>query len=338
MTLDELLKSNARSLYLSARILPRKIRKTFYCGYLLCRAADTIADTNIIDGQKRLSLIKNFPKLIEEQDKTLLSDLKNAIPKETDINARDKLLLDNMDLYLKEYNALNNEHKKIILDVAIAVCGAMEWDLTFFPSQDSGILKAVFDDNATINYCEQMGAEPGAFWAKLLLDGKQDDEFINKAKNIGRALQITNILRDLANDIAISRCYLPLTDLTNADLMPQDLLDKKSYKKLKPVILKWINWGVDNLKYAPAFFVKIPKIKFGARASVAWPALWSLDTLYLIVNAKNLLDKAQRVKISKKTIYLTILATPLYCLSNNLFARIIKYKIAKIKKLLQHIN
>jgi hypothetical protein len=120
--------------------------------------------------------------------------------------------------------------------------------------------------------------------------------------------------------------------------MPQDLLDKKSYKKLKPVILKWINWGVENLKYAPAFFVKIPRTKFGARASVAWPALWSLDTLHLIANAKNLLDKTQLVKISKKTIYLTILATPLYCLSNNLFALIIKYKIAKIKKLLQHMN
>ncbi|MDR0646341.1 MAG: squalene/phytoene synthase family protein [Elusimicrobiota bacterium] len=333
MNMDTLLKSTARSLYLSARVLPRKIRKTFYCGYLLCRAADTVADTNIIDGQKRLNLIKNFPKIIKDQDKTLISEFKTAIPKETDINAREKLLLDNIDLYLEEYNALNYEQKKIILDVARAVCGAMEWDLTFFPSQDSDILKAVFDDNATINYCDQMGGEPGIFWAKLLLEGKQDDEFANNAKNIGRALQITNILRDMPNDIAIGRCYLPLTDLTNANLMPQDLLDKKTYKKLKPVVLKWISWGVENLKSAPAFFVKIPKIKFGARAAVAWPVLWSLDTLYFISNAKNLLDKTQRVKISKKIIYLTILATPLYCLSNNLFNLIIKHKIAKLKKL-----
>jgi farnesyl-diphosphate farnesyltransferase len=302
---------------------------------LLCRAADAVADTNIIDEQKRSAIIKIFPKIIKEQDKTLISKFKTAVPEETNLNAREKLLLDNIDLYLQEYNTLSDEHKKMILDVAGAVCSAMEWDLAFFPSQDSGILKAVFNDNATINYCNQMGGEPGAFWAKLLLDGKQNDEFIDNAKNIGRALQITNILRDMPNDIAMGRCYLPLTDLTNANLMPQDLLDKKFYKKLKPVILKWINWGVENIKYAQKFFNKIPKINFGARASVAWPVLWSLDTLYLIANTNNLLDKTQRVKIPKQTVYLTILASPLYCLSNNLFAMIIKHKTEKIEKILQ---
>jgi hypothetical protein len=61
--------------------------------------------------------------------------------------------------------------------------------------------------------------------------------------------------------------------------------------------------------------------------------LWSLDTLYLLATTKNLLDKTQRIKIPKKTIYLTMLASPLFCLSNKIFTAIVRYKMLKIKNL-----
>jgi farnesyl-diphosphate farnesyltransferase len=335
MDLDKLLKSNARSLYLSAKILPRSIRKAFYCGYLLCRAADTIADTELIAQQKRLELIKNFPKLIEKRDKKLIAQFKEAVPEKANIRHAEKTLLDNIDLCLKEYVTLGKKHKKMILDVAGAVCRAMEWDLSFFPSEDAGLLKAVPNDDLTIEYCSNMGAEPGAFWARLLLDGKKDEEFLDNAKRIGSALQITNILRDIPEDLRIGRCYLPITDLSFNNLMPQDLLEKKSYKKFRPVIYKWINWGVDNMLAAPYFFDKIAKKRFGARASVAWPVIWSLDTFYLLATAKNLLDKNMRIKIQQKTIYLTMLLSPLFCCSNFIFRLLVNYKALKIKRYIE---
>jgi len=332
MTLDTLLKSSARSLYLSAKILPRKIRRAFYCGYLFCRAADSIADASLIEPAARLELIKKFPRAIDGSDDTFLNDLKNAVDQDTEAQA-EKTLLENIHIYIKEYNNLAPARQKLVADVVRAVCGAMEWDLSFFPAEKSGLLKAVPNDSLTINYCDSMGGAPGIFWAKLLLDGRQDDAFINDAKNIGRALQITNILRDIAHDAAISRCYLPLTDLTAHDLMPQDLPDKKNYKKLRPVVYKWISWGLGNISRAPDFMAKIPRRQFGARAAAAWPILWSLDTFLLLAQSKNLLDKTQRVKIPRKTIYLTMLASPFFCCSNFVFRKIVENKIKKFPTL-----
>ena len=334
MTLDELLKSTARSLYLSARILPRGMRKTFYCGYLICRAADTVADTALIDSHKRARLIKHYLKMIETQDAALLAEFKAAIPAEAKIYPAEKTLLDNLDLCIKEFNALSAPHKKLILDVAGAVCRAMEWDLSYFPAEDCGLLKAVPGEAETIRYCEDMGGQPGVFWAKLLLNGKEDKEFLENAKKIGMALQITNILRDTADDIKIGRCYLPFGDLSANGLMPQDLLEKKSYKKFRPVVYKWVGWGVDNILAAPAFIAKIPRYRFFARAAVIWPVLWSLDTMLLLANSRNLLDASQKYKIPRKTIYLTMLASPFYCFSNSLCELLIRKKAAKVKEII----
>jgi farnesyl-diphosphate farnesyltransferase len=330
--MDTLLKTTARTLYLSAKILPRKIRKTFYCGYLICRVADTVADTEIIDPKKRRQLIKNYPAMVEKRDAKLLAAFKEAIPKDAPLHGTEKQMLDNIDLCLKEFDKLSPAHKKDVLEVTGAVCRAMEWDISYFPSEDSGLLKAVPDEAAVIEYCDSMGGQPGVFWAKLLLDGIQDDGFTANAAAIGRALQITNILRDLAQDIKIARCYLPLADLTANNLMPQDLLEKKNYKKLLPVIFKWINWGAENISAAPAFLAKIPRRSFFTRAAVAWPVLWSLDTLYLLAKTNNLLDKKAVVKISKKTIYLTIFLSPMFCCSNFILRLAVNYKVTKIKK------
>ena len=332
MTLDILLKSSARSLYLSAKILPRNIRAAFYCGYLLCRAADSIADTEIIESGLRRRLIKDYPRMIQTQDANMLTAFFAAVPQNAKMHAAEHTLLNNLDICLKAYNALPPAHREMILDIAAAVCRAMERDLSYFPPAGSGLLKALQNDEQTLDYCDDMGGQPGVFWAKLLLDGSHDEDFLSNARSMGRALQITNILRDIAADAAAGRCYLPLTDLTAQNLLPQDLADKKNYTKLRPVIFKWIDYGVKNISAAPDFIAKIPRRSFGSRAAAAWPALWCLDTLYLLAKTGNLLDKKQRASIPRSTIYITILLSPLYCCSNFIFRLLINYKAMKVKK------
>ncbi len=40
----------------------------------------------------------------------------------------------------------------------------------------------------------------------------------------GKALQFTNVLRDVPADLRISRCYLPESTLADVGLAPSDLL------------------------------------------------------------------------------------------------------------------
>lgn len=312
--------------------MPKNMSRAFSCAYLICRAADSIADTDLISVDKRIKLIHDYPKMVETNDLTLLQEFKKAIPEKNNLHENERILLENIDICLEAFKKLSHLHKKITLDVVNAVCKAMQWDLSYFPEGESGLLKASPSSARTELYCEHMGGEPGIFWAKLLLNGKEDKTFTENGKKIGMALQITNILRDLPQDIKIGRIYLPLTDLTANDLMPQDLLEKKTYKRLKPIIYKWINWGIGNLESAKDFMRNIPKWKFFSRAAVAWPVLWSFDTLLLLASCKNLLDKNKIQKIPKKTIYLTMLASPLYCFSNRVFAKLVDKKAELVRK------
>lgn len=334
MDIDTLLKNTARTLYLSAKFMPKDMGRLFSCAYLICRAADSIADTELVELDKRITLIHNYPKMVESGNEELIKEFKNAVPKKNGLHEDERLLLENIDLCLNAFNKLNTAEKEMVMRSVNAVCKAMEWDLSYFPAAESGLIKATPTVARTELYCEHMGGEPGIFWAKLLLRGKDNPEFIELGKKIGMALQMTNILRDMPSDIKIGRIYLPLTDLTENNIMPQDFLEKKTYKKLKPIIYKWIKWGVQHLNAAAEFMGMIPRRKFFARATVAWPVIWSLDTFLLLANSKNLLDKNKIQKIPKKTIYLTMLTSPLYCFSNTIFKKLIKKKTEEVYKIL----
>ena len=333
-----LLKNNARTIYLSAKILPREKRKTFAVAYLVCRIADSVADTSLIAPEKRIEFIKKFPILVEKYawqkaQEMALSFLSKA---GENIYKNEAELLKNIDLCIKEFKTLKRSDKKITLEVLRAVCTAMIEDLTFFPQENSGLIKALPTEAKTLNYCDYMGGQPGVFWAKLEFENKLKKRTAEQALKIGRALQITNILRDIEADAKIGRIYLPLTQILKQGLMPQDLLETKNYLKLYPIMLYWVRKAIENLLEAKAFLKQIPRRKFFSRAAVAWPVFWSLDTLYKLTLAPHEHGKNINRKISKTNVYLTMFLSPFYCFSNTLINKIIDYKVLRLKRLLRN--
>ena len=327
MDLNTLLKENARTLYLSAKIMPRKQRQVFSVAYLLCRIADTIADTPLLPLDDRIYFIKNYPVLIKNQDKELLA---KYLALNLDMNQKfekEIILLENLPLCLDAYKKLNKREQDDVLEVVTAVSTAMDWDLNYFADEDlTYLLKAVPSDKETIDYCAHMGGAPGIFWAKLLLNGKENKKFIEDAQKIGMALQITNILKDVASDLKLGRIYLPIVDLTKHSLMPQDLLDKKNYKLFLPIVYKWLHFGLENISVTPEFVKQIPFYKVFVRAAVMWPVLWALETYQTILCSRNLLDIKYRPKFERKIIYKTMFLTPFFVWSNTLFTYIFNKK------------
>ena len=335
MDLNTLLKENARTLYLSAKVMPRGQRQVFTVAYLLCRIADTIADTPLLPLKDRIYFINNYPNLVKTQDKELLAKYL-ALNLQADKKYEKEIsLLENLPLCLEAYKNLNERAQADTLEVVTAVSNAMEWDLNYFADEDlTYLIKAVPSDKETIDYCAHMGGAPGVFWAKLLLNGKKNKSFIDKAQKIGMALQITNILKDTASDIKLGRIYLPITDLTKHSLMPQDLHEKKNYKLFLPIVYKWLHFGLDNIAAATDFLKQIPFYKIFARAAVMWPVLWALETYHVILCSRNLLDIKYRPKFARKIIYKTMLLTPLFVWSNTIFGYIFNKKYKAIKALL----
>ena len=58
--LRTILRDVSRSFYLSLVVLPKAVRQQVGLAYLFCRAADTIADTDILARHERLRVLESF--------------------------------------------------------------------------------------------------------------------------------------------------------------------------------------------------------------------------------------------------------------------------------------
>lgn len=333
MDTDTLLKNTSRSLYLSARILPRPVRPAFGIAYLLCRYADTIADTALLAPEKRLFWIERFAQIVRTQPGDLMTQLTRDICGKSD-NPYEEELIKNLPLCLEEFNKRSPDLQTVILEVVTHVCEGMQIDLRSFAAHGAAQPRAFARADELEHYCRLMGGKPGLFWSKLIAKTVplkvREEDFFAWGEMIGDALQIVNILRDLPKDLQNGRCYFPLEDLEKENLTPTDLLRAQNSMRFEPVKQKWIAWGLARLQQAPAYFAQIPKTQPGQRAAVAWPVLWTADTFYLLSQTRDLLDASKRVKIPRSTVYFTMLCTPALWVSNGVFSRWLTHKINRV--------
>ncbi len=314
--LNSILKKVSRTLYLSLRALPAPVRKPRSVAYLLCRAADSVTDTGIIPLEARFHWIRTFPKILGPEKDRLpaLEDISKEIPSTAEYHS-EKELLSSLDKCILAYDSLPQAQRLLVLEVVKNVCAGMRMDLTIFTGEDSGRLKAMDNAGQLEKYCSLIGGAPGVFWTKLYRMNMRHvnmsecpDE--NDGKMIGGALQMTNILKDIASDLQGGRCYLPSDELAAAGLTPLQLLEPDSITKLQPVLSEWIRRAVSGLDRSERYLMTLPKTQFRLRAAVIWPVYWAMDTLAEIAKARHLLDPSRRTKISRVRIYSTILRTP----------------------------
>lgn len=334
MDTQTLLKQTSRSLYLSARALPQPVRDAFGTAYLLCRYADSIADTALLPPERRLYWITRYPDMIAHPNQAQPDQLVREISGSSS-NPYEEKLLENFPLCLDAFQRLNAAQQAATLEVAQRVCEGMQIDLTTFPAENAHAVKALATEKDLENYCHLMGGAPGIFWSQLIAStvkiGLPAQDFCQLGRNIGDALQIVNILRDLPRDLRIGRCYFPITELSAAGLTPADLLQEENAPRFEPIKRKWILWAIEKLSSAYTYMQALPFTQVRHRAAVAWPVLWTADTLYKVFLENNLLDPLHKVKISRQIIYATMLLTPLIIGSNAGFSFCLNRKLSKFQ-------
>ena len=124
MDLNTLLKHTSRSLYLSVKMLPVTMRPAFGLAYLLCRYADTIADTHLISPEKRLHAIKHFAQAVRTRDIKAYEQLAQSIQGVSE-NPYEALLLTHLPDCLQALDQIPADLQPYICDVVEAVCEGM---------------------------------------------------------------------------------------------------------------------------------------------------------------------------------------------------------------------
>ena len=119
----------------------------------------------------------------------------------------------------------------------------------------------------------------------------------------GKALQMTNVLRDIPRDLRQGRCYLPRHDLALLGLEPKDLLDPKTGPALRPLLVELLNVALDHYEAGWQYTFAIPKRETRMRLACAWPLLIGLRTLDLLAQAPNWLDPGVVLKVPRIRVY-----------------------------------
>lgn len=317
-----LLKNTSRTLYLSVNILPEPARTLMGMGYLLCRTMDTVVDTPGVPAAEKLEIIAMLRR-IGQRGADKLPERISRLARLAPSHGERELLLKFYKV-ADLYSRFPAEDRECFSSLLAGVGEGMESDVRSFPE---GRLTALKTPAQLEKYCAHMGGAPGIFWARLYraairraAPSAANFPSERDAEMIGSALQMTNILKDIAADLRIGRCYIPQEDLDTRGLKPQDLLKPESMPKLREITARWTAWAVDRLDQCEAFVASIPKTELALRAAVIWPVYWAMDTLEDAAHS-NLLDPADKPRIGRGRIYTTIAGTPPLLLSNTAFAR-----------------
>jgi presqualene diphosphate synthase len=178
--------ASGSSFYAAMRILPRDQREAMFQIYSFCRKVDDIADS---DGPRaeRLAALQAWRDDIDA--------LYRGTPPER---------LADYVASVKRF-ALKREDFLAIVD-------GMEMDVP----QD---IRA--PDLATLDlYCDRVASAVGRLSVRVF--GLPEGDGILLAHHLGRALQLTNILRDIDEDAALGRLYLPREGLLLAGITSDD--------------------------------------------------------------------------------------------------------------------
>lgn len=76
------------------------------------------------------------------------------------------------------------------------------------------------DEAGLMQYCYHVAGAVGVMMAVVMGVDPADDETLDRACDLGLAFQLANIARDLAEDDAADRCYLPVEWLVEEDIEP----------------------------------------------------------------------------------------------------------------------
>jgi presqualene diphosphate synthase len=225
--------ASGSSFYAAMRILPREQRDAMFQIYSFCRQVDDIADS---DGPRpeRLAALQQWRDDVDA--------LYQGHPPER----------------LKDYVA-SVKRFGLKREDFLAIIDGMEMDVP----QD---IRA--PDMATLDlYCDRVASAVGRLSVRVF--GLPEQDGILLAHHLGRALQLTNILRDIDEDAGLGRLYLPREGLLHAGITSDDPAKVITERALPKVCLPLVERAKSHFEQSDAI------MKRNSRRAVRAPRIMS---------------------------------------------------------------
>lgn len=192
-----IVRASATSFYWAMRFMPREKRDAMYAVYAFCREVDDVADGDAPQAAKSAAL---------EDWRSEIARLYAGQP----LRPVTRALLGPVETYGLERSAF------------LAIIDGME--------MDAGAPIVAPDWETLELYCARVAGAVGLLSVRIF--GLKGEAGPALSQALGRALQLTNILRDLNEDAMIGRLYLPQEALVEAGIETRDPMAVIAHPKL----------------------------------------------------------------------------------------------------------
>jgi farnesyl-diphosphate farnesyltransferase len=308
--LRDLLKQVSRLFYTTLVVVPANVRDQVGLAYLFARAADTIADTELIDRPRRLGFLNRLREQFvrESIDWTEVRAIQEVVgPLQQD--SAERILLERLDECFRLFLDFSSDDRQRIQRLMTTLTQGMDMDLSVFPGASVADLTALKTPDDLDRYTYHVAGCVGEYWTDLMCAHRKAlaDWNIQQMSDVGvrfgKGLQLTNIVKDIAHDLQKGRCYIPEMMLEEAGLKPQDLLQQTNLPRFRPVLRKLIRLAVEHLDQGWLYTMAIPRYETRLRLACMWPILSAGESLKLVMNSPDLLNPAVKVKIPRSKVY-----------------------------------
>lgn len=291
-------------------MVPADVRDQVSLAYLFARAADTIADTELIDRPRRL----DFLSLLKGQfvsDQIFwgqIREIARAVgPLQRD--SAERMLLERLEDCFRLFLDFSPDDRRRVQRLMTTLTQGMEMDLTVFPGQSPQDLAALKTPDDLDRYTYYVAGCVGEFWTDLMcghrtaLASWNVREMSEVGVRFGKGLQLTNIVKDVVHDLQKGRCYIPEAMLTEAGLKPRDLLHQENLPRFRPVLNRLVRIATEHLDQGWLYTMAIPRRELRLRLACMWPILSAGESLKLALHSPDLLNHSVKVKIPRSKVY-----------------------------------
>ena len=183
----------SKSFRFASRLFDRTTRERVWLLYAWCRKCDDMADgqdhggamSEVEDPQERLALIRDLTARALAGEVT------------------DEPAFDCLGVVARECGLTQEMADDVIQGFALDV---EDWR----PRSEKDLYQ----------YCYHVAGAVGVMMAKIMGVASDGEDTLDRACDLGLAFQLANIARDIAEDAAAGRCYVPVEWLVNVDIEP----------------------------------------------------------------------------------------------------------------------
>lgn len=312
----------SRTFALCIRLLPPDLEYPILVAYLLCRIADTIEDTPDLGGALKQELLEHFANWLSEPA---------AGPEPLrDMFARratsEELLAYHGDVVMREFRQLPERQQQCIAPWVREMATGMA-DFAVKSGPPGSGMHALSSLAELERYCYYVAGTVGHMLTALYPTGSGTipEETVERldrlAASFGLGLQMTNIIKDVADDRERGWSYVP-RDLCDAvGIRPEQLHDPVYRGPAREVMLLLVTEAARHLDDARDYCTTLPRGVYRVRLFCLTSMFFAVRTLALARHTHRLLDPDWKLKISRADVYRTLGAAACVAPSNALIRR-----------------